>query len=679
MTVFTSLCVGQDLEVTNFAPVVVQGLQHGTDADLMSAQRSLRNIPGNVSIVQASEFRDAEVMGVRDVLSRVPGVYAQNPSGQISAKVSIRGSGLSASSGMRGIRLLRDGLPLGRADDLGESIYADPFGASYIEIFRGASSLQYGAATLGGAINLVSPTAYSHPGHELRVDGGLNNYTRAQFRAGKIFENGLDAYASVSRVNGDGFRQNSAHTAERFYGNVGYRFSPESEGRLHITLERYHVDMPGAITLDQLQSDPSVANPTHLMAHAQIRTTPRWHLAYQHDWLLGLSDKFSLGTFHTGTKFDSQTQLGVHYDAVDYGVSMRHEINRELSGHDNQFIWGASFSRGTSHNQTHTPDYWPGAFMQLESIDAARSTVELFAENSFKVSPDLALIAGAQATWARRRTDNQALTPLGSLSYPAGQAYANYSGFNPKLGVVWDVGGDNAQIFANISRSFEPPNSVAFHTRAGKLSAQRATTFEIGTRGGDAQFGWDLALYKSWLKDELLEMPVPGNPAAPPMAYNVASTRHTGLELGLHGEFKTGAVPGKIAWNLAYTWNHFRFHNNERYGNNALPGIPEHLARLDLVYHHPDGFYGGPNFEFASGWDVDQANTLVAPGYGIINFTLGYAAPKDRYRVFIDVRNLADKYYATSTDYMVDARYQPQNVFYPGQTRTVFAGLQLNW
>src|SRR5690606_33896642 len=138
------------------------------------------------------------------------------------------------------------------------------------------------------------------------------------------------------------------------------------------------------------------------------------------------------------------------------------------------------------------------------------------------------------------------------------------------------------------------PNSVAFHTQAGNLKAQRATTLEIGTRGGDADFGWDLALYKSWLKDELLEMPVPGNPAAPPLAYNVASTRHMGLELGLHGEIMLGTAPGKIAWNLAYTWNYFRFHNNERYGNNVLPGIPEHLARLDLVYRHPLGYYGGP-------------------------------------------------------------------------------------
>ena len=107
--------------------------------------------------------------------------------------------------------------------------------------------------------------------------------------------------------------------------------------------------------------------------------------------------------------------------------------------------------------------------------------------------------------------------------------------------------------------------------------------------------------------------------------------------------------------------------------------MPEHLARLDLVYRHPNGMYAGPNFELASGWYVDQANTLKAPGYGIVNFTLGYAPSKGNFRVFLDARNLANKFYAAQSDYMVDARVQPNNVFYPGQTRVVFIGVEANW
>ena len=39
----------------------------------------------------------------------------------------------------------------------------EPLAARYVEVYRGPNALQYGAATLGGAINFVSPTGRSAP------------------------------------------------------------------------------------------------------------------------------------------------------------------------------------------------------------------------------------------------------------------------------------------------------------------------------------------------------------------------------------------------------------------------------------------------------------------------------------------------------------------------------------
>ncbi|MGP1615778.1 MAG: TonB-dependent receptor plug domain-containing protein, partial [Pollutimonas bauzanensis] len=348
---------GDDAPV--LAPVRVKGKAAGPDLD-DDSRKALRAIPGNVAVISAQRYREGAVMGLRDALSRTAGVYVQNPSGQESAKVSMRGSGISASSGLRGIRLLRDGLPLGRSDDLGDTIYADPFGAERIEVYRGANSLEYGAATLGGAINLVSPTGHSHPGAEWRMEGGSHGYLKGQLRAGQEFSDDLDAFASISSFHSDGFRQNSEQSVSRFYGNIGYKFSPRSQGRLHITSEHYRVRMPGALTLEQMQDDPSAANEGALQAGTRIRTTPRWHAAYRHDWQIGAADQLSLGVFHTGTKFDSPgADIRARYDATDYGAALRHEVNREPGGHRNRFVWGANYSRGSSDNQAYWPDYRP--------------------------------------------------------------------------------------------------------------------------------------------------------------------------------------------------------------------------------------------------------------------------------------------------------------------------------
>ena len=678
LLVFAPVCLAQAPSARTLAPILVEDDPQVLTPLPSASHLVLESVPGSVSSMPSQQYRTGAVISLSDALSRIPGMYAQSSSGQVSAKISIRGSGLAAASGLRGIRLLRDGLPLGRADDLGDSIYLDPMGASQIEIYRGASSLQFGAATLGGAINLISPTGYSNPGLELRVEGGPDQYRQTQVRAGAVRDPDLDTFASFTRYRSDGFRQHAKRESNRFYGNIGWRFNPLSAGRLHLTLETYHIQMPGPLSLEQLQKDPRPANPTNLSARTQIHTSPRWHLAYQHEWHTGQADKLSLGFFHTGTKFDSSSTVFIRYDAVDYGMALRHEINREWKGRAYQLVWGASYSGGQSNNRVNTPAYLPGPATQLGAVDARRSTLEVFAENHLPLHPALTLVAGAQASWAKRQTHNSMSALMGALGYPNGNASAHYLGIHPKLGVIWAVS-RNAQLFANLSRNTEAPHSLIFYTPSGKLKAQRAHTVEIGTRGGGAEFAWEAALYQSTLRNELLETLVANSPTLPPLAHNANATRHRGLELGLHGQWRLGPLPGNIAWNVAYTWSHLRFRHDAHNGNNALPSVPPHLARLDVSYRHPSGFYAGPTVELASGWKVDQANTLTAPGYGTLNVTLGYQPPHGRYRVFIDARNLANKYYAATTNYLVDARLQSKDVFHPGQTRAVFVGAQINW
>src|SRR5690606_41370321 len=73
-------------------------------------------------------------------------------------RLSIRDSGLSRSFHMRGIKFLQDGMPLTLADNSTDFQEIDPATLRYVEVFKGANGLRYGAANLGGAINFVMPT-----------------------------------------------------------------------------------------------------------------------------------------------------------------------------------------------------------------------------------------------------------------------------------------------------------------------------------------------------------------------------------------------------------------------------------------------------------------------------------------------------------------------------------------
>ena len=118
------------------------------------------------------------------MLDYVPGVWVQSKYGQEDAKLVIRGSGLSRNFHLRGIRLLQDGSPINQADGSGDFQEIDPLAEQYVEVFKGANALRYGAMTLGGAINFVSPTGRSNPGFLARFMGGSYSTFSEQLAAG---------------------------------------------------------------------------------------------------------------------------------------------------------------------------------------------------------------------------------------------------------------------------------------------------------------------------------------------------------------------------------------------------------------------------------------------------------------------------------------------------------------
>lgn len=685
---FLLLPVCAHANVPALAPIVIRDdgatpvLPHVT---VESARADAAQQPGNVSVIDADDYRQSALLSLRDALSRSAGVFVQNPSGQDRAQLSIRGSGISTLYGLRGVRLLRDGLPLTRSDDYSDTAYLDPETAQLIEVYRGANALAYGASTLGGAINAISPTGYTLSGRELRLQVGSHGYRRATLRAGGVLDNGLDGYMAITGMRADGFREQSGQSIGRFQGSVGYQFSPRAEGRLSLTLERQRVDMPGPLSMQQLLDDPTQVAPGIRRTSAAVHTRPRSHVAYQHTLLLGDTDKLSMGAYYTHTRFDYPNAImQLRHASTDYGVAWRHEVNRSWAGRDNRFVWGGMLGRGSGVNNTYGPVYLNNVLLDprtgmLQDVDGTRHNIELYARNHTQLTPTLAVVVGAQAVSAYRSVRSYNPVPL-VPNHPfaaTGNTSAHYRAISPMAGLIWQPAGD-AQFFTNLSRSAEPPTGVDFHTVVGTLEAQRATTLEVGTRGGDNAFAWELALYRSRVSQELLSIESPPG-SGRMIASNIDSTWHSGVELTLNGTFAPAGLPGELAWGLAYTWNDFRFANDPTFGRNALPGIPRHYARLDLSYRHPSGFYAGPSLELASSRPVDQANTLYAPGYGIINLTVGYAAPNGRYRLYLDARNLTDRHYVASTDYVVNARGRDMLAFYPSLTRSLYAGVQFQW
>jgi iron complex outermembrane receptor protein len=137
------------------------------------------------------------------------------------------------------------------------------------------------------------------------------------------------------------------------------------------------------------------------------------------------------------------------------------------------------------------------------------------------------------------------------------------------------------------------------------------------------------------------------------------------------------AKPGdRLVFRQNYLWNDFHFDDDKQFGDNQMPGIPEHYYRAELLYEHPCGFYAGPNLEWVfTDYPVDSANTANASSYALLGFKVGFRTQKG-VSFYVEGRNLTDEHYAATTG--VVSSFSPRNaaLYLPGDGRSVFFGVE---
>ena len=127
-------------------------------ADTAAAQKT--EIPGGFTIKGNNEMGKGRASNFEDLLQGTPGLFLQSENEVEVSKISMRGSGIDSADEPLGVEFLLDGMSFQQGD--GEVILED-FDVNtikYAEVYRGANAFQYGALTLGGAINLVPYTGY---------------------------------------------------------------------------------------------------------------------------------------------------------------------------------------------------------------------------------------------------------------------------------------------------------------------------------------------------------------------------------------------------------------------------------------------------------------------------------------------------------------------------------------
>ena len=628
------------------------------------ARKRLSQTPGAVAVISSEAYAGRYAVGLTEAVRDVPGVYAQKKFGE-DARLSIRGSGVGNSNHNRGTMLAQDGVPLNEADGYGDYQLIDPLLARYTEVYKGGNALRFGGALLGGAINFVTPTGRTAGADTLlRVEGGSYGTVRAHGELARTFGED-DVFVGATLSNADGWRQQSNGSAGRLSANVGHRFGQDREVRLYLSGADIRQQIAGSVSLPQALNDPTRAAAINL-SNNYGRNMRNARASLQTTWRLSETTVFEGGIYAAWRDLDHPIFQVVDQESRNFGAFGRLNWAGQLAGREADLFAGLSWRVGDldarQWTNLHGSRGAPTAFSRQNA-----QALDAFAEGRLFVTPRLALVAGG--TYGTASRDYQSYKVAGAPASFALAQSRDYDWFAPRAGLLFQVDADS-QLFANLTRSVEPPNFGAYSPTAAAGFApvvpQTAWTGEVGARGRRGAFAWDVAVYRARLKDELLSFVV--DPAHPAATFNADKTVHQGLEAGL--DWRIGQ---RLRLRQTYAWSDFHFDGDAQYGDNRLPVVPEHLYRAELKYQHPAGWYLAPAVEWSpSGVLVDYQNKAKAPAYAVASLSAGYT--RDRVTLFLDARNLTDKRYVATVNPSVTADASTL-AYWPGEGRGVFVGV----
>jgi iron complex outermembrane receptor protein len=642
-------------------------------------QNKNSKIAGSVSMIKQDDLQKNYSSTLKDMLDYAPGVLSQSKAGQES-RLSIRGSGLSRTYHLRGINLYQDGIPINLADGSADFQDLDPLAFDHVEIFKGANGLHLGSGSLGGAINFVSPTGYTANALKLRVEAGSFETARGNISSGKVIGK-FDYFSSLTAFKSTGFRQQNQQEDTKFYSNFGYKINDNTENRTYLTFVNSNLELPGAITRTQMNSNPKIANANNLTSkqernYNQLRLANKTSFNYD-------NQAFNIGFYSNLKDLDHPIFQVIDQQTQNYGIFADGKIKNKLFGLENELNFGTNFNYGNTNSKRFLNVNGSATSLTVKG-DEKSYNANFFAENILKLTAKTSINFGGQFLTAIRDYKDRFLSD-GNQS-----GTRKYYGISPKIGSLYELD-KHTQIFANLSGAYEPPtfseSRQTTNSGLANISAQKSYTFEIGSRRNNQKTNWDFTLYRSHLKDELILYTIAPNIT---QAINANRTIHQGIELGfdsiiwsknslqnIHENYDK--IADILKFRTIYTLNDFRFDNDKIYQNNQIPGAPRHYIRSELNYKNSMGFYIAPNFEISpNGFYVDSKNSVKTPNYFLLGITAGYDINKN-IAIYLDGKNLLNKKYSPTADVLSTANNSNPAVYYPANSRGIYGGIKMQW
>ncbi|MDQ3222539.1 MAG: TonB-dependent receptor [Gemmatimonadota bacterium] len=655
----------------------------------------LQRVPYAVGVVDRTEIqRGQQTVGLDEALNNLPGVVVANRYNfSLDQRISIRGAGSRSNFGVRGLKILLDGVPQTLPDGQSQLTNIDFANIDRAEVLRGASSSLYGNAS-GGVIAFSSEPAAPGPfAQRVRIQGGTGERDGDDFYKWQSWTSGrsgnMSGTLSLSQFKVDGFRQHSAAEFRQLNAALDYAVTGTTIATLRLSLaDNPRGQNPGALTRAEYLLNPDSAAANNIRRGADKD-------AQQHQLALRVRHFDAGGNEYEATLFgllrdlanplaapppSGVTPTSGTYVGIDRAVGgVRLSASRRLGPTERSPRVAAGIDLQRMQDDRENLVSEAGLPTAGVILDQREEVTEVGPFAQLQWSPDNRWLVsgGARFDWVRFNLADR-FTADGDDSDSR-----TMSALSGNVGLSLSFG-DQLVPYVNVATAFETPTTTELVNQPdgsggfnAALGSQRAVNYEIGARGQPIPgLSYSVALFLGRVSDALVQGPEVGGRA---FFRNAGKTHNDGAELGL-----TVSPAAGLTLRGSYTYARYRFTDYELadgtvLDGNRLPGVPEHFWRFGLRTLLPADFYLDADHTLTSSVVADDANTIYvdAWGAGVTNLRLGWAGQSGQveFAPFLGVNNLWDRRYVGS----VTLNGLFGRVFEPAPGRVVYVGTEIGY
>ena len=636
------------------------------DDVVVSASRSEQTIfdaPGSIDSVNRERIEaSGPQINISESLGLVPGINVANRNNYAQdLQISIRGFGSRAPFGVRGVRLMVDGLPITLPDGQGQTSQFAATSTGRIEVLKGPIAALYGNAS-GGVIQAFTREPSIKP--EWRATGfvGSDDLYRSSIQYSET-RGDYGLVLDYGALSSGGFREYSS--AERHHVNAKLVRTHVAGKTTFIVnaLNQTKSDEPGTLIKSDFETNPyqaQSANKTNRAGKQFVQSLA----GLTHEQRLSDGSELALRGFLATRDLDNPGNGAtfILIDRLQWGIGAQWSSTATAFGVPTRVQLGAEYDAVADDRKARTNTFGVATGNPTRDEDNLSSATGIYARADWALSEDWSLLTGLRWTSVTHEIKDRYF--LENPTPRDGSGSRTYSGLSPVVGLTWHVGA-NANVYVNVARSLETPtlNEVLYRENGGVknefnsvLSEARSDQLEVGYKARGDQWATQAAVFWVRTEDEV----VPNRLSSFQSTWQNVDTNRRGAEASYLRDF---SKEWRVTTQASYVEGYYAKSGSFVLGGgftsgNRLTNIPSSRISVDIAWSSSQfkakatrGQEAALELQSVGRIFVRSDNTERTNPYSLLSLRYAVRIPAwgGQLQGLVRADNLANKKYASST------------------------------